>query len=81
MHIQLVNVYLLNVPSVSSLYFNKTKRPYHIGKCHALSLEILCLNKEKRGSLKSWKHSSRNNRGVSPGALRCVLEQDTLSSA
>ena len=41
MHIRLVNVYLLNVPSVSSLYFNKITRTSHLGKWHALSLEIL----------------------------------------
>ena len=41
MHIRLVNVYLLNVPSVSSPYFNKIKRTSHLGKWHALSLEIL----------------------------------------
>ena len=37
----LVNVYLLNAPSVSSPYFNKIKRTSHLGKWHALSLEIL----------------------------------------
>ena len=41
MHIRLVNVYLLNVPSVSSPYFNKIKRMSHLGKWHTLSLEIL----------------------------------------
>ena len=43
MHIRLVNVYLLNVPSVSvsSPYFNKIKRTSHLGKWHALLLEIL----------------------------------------
>ena len=41
MHIRLVNRYLLNVPSVSSPYFNKTKRTSRLGKWHALSLEIL----------------------------------------
>ena len=39
-HIRLVNRYLLNVPSVSSPYFNKTKRMSRLGKWHALSLEI-----------------------------------------
>ena len=42
-HIRLVNVYLLNVPRVSSPYFNKIKRTSHLGKWHALSLEILML--------------------------------------
>ena len=40
-HVRLVNLYLLNVPSVSSPYFNKIKRTSHLGKWHALSLEIL----------------------------------------
>ena len=31
----------LNVPSVSSPYFNKIKRTSHLGKWHALSVEIL----------------------------------------
>ena len=44
MHKRLVNVYLLNVPSVSSPYFNKIKRTSHLGKWHALSLEILSDN-------------------------------------
>ena len=42
-HIRLVNVYLMNVPSVSSPYFKKIKRMSHLGKWHALSLEILNL--------------------------------------
>ena len=42
MDIRLVNVYLLNVPSVSSPYFNRIKRTSNLGKWHALSLEILC---------------------------------------
>ena len=41
MHIRLVNVYLLNVPSVPSPYFNKIKQTSDLGKWHALSLEIL----------------------------------------
>ena len=41
MHIRLFNVYLLNVPSVSSPYLDKIKRTSHLGKWHALSLEIL----------------------------------------
>ena len=43
MHIRLVNVYLLNVPSVLSRYFNKIKRTSPLGKWHTLLLEILCL--------------------------------------
>ena len=43
MHIRLVIVYLLSVPSASSLYFNKIKGTSHLGKWHALWLEILFL--------------------------------------
>ena len=38
---RLVYMYLLNVPSVSSHYFNKIKRTCLLGKEPALSLEIL----------------------------------------
>ena len=44
MYIRLVNVHFLNVPSVSSPYFNKIKRKSHLGKWHGLSLEILLHN-------------------------------------
>ena len=38
-------IYLLNVPSFSSSYFNKIKRTSRLGRLLALSLEILyCLN-------------------------------------
>ena len=37
----LLYMYLLNVPSVSSRYFNKIKRKSHLGKQPVLSLEIL----------------------------------------
>ena len=37
----LVYIYLLNVPSFSSRYFNKIKRTTHLGRLLALSLEIL----------------------------------------
>ena len=33
-------IYLLNVPSFSSRYFNKIKRTSRLGRLHALSLEI-----------------------------------------
>ena len=36
-------MYLLNVPSVSSPYFNKIKGMSHLGKQPALSLEILSI--------------------------------------
>ena len=52
MHRQLVYIYLLNVPSFSSRYFNKIKRTSRLGRLHALSLEILFrqlfISKEKR---------------------------------
>ena len=34
-------IYLLNVPSFSSRYFNKIKLTSHLGRLLALSLEIL----------------------------------------
>ena len=40
-HKRLVNLYLLNVPSAYSPYFNEIKRTSHLGKWHALSIEIL----------------------------------------
>ena len=40
-HPRLVYIYLLNVPSFSSLYFNKIKRTTRLGRLLALSLEIL----------------------------------------
>ena len=40
-HRRLVYIYLLNVPSFSSRYFNKIKRTSRLGRLHALSLEIL----------------------------------------
>ena len=40
-HIRLVYMYLLNVPSVSSPYFSKIKLASHLGKKPTLSLEIL----------------------------------------
>ena len=42
MHRRLVYIYLLNVPSFSSRYFNKIKLMSRLGRWHALSLEILC---------------------------------------
>ena len=46
-HRRLVYIYLLNVPSFSSRYFNKIKRTSHLGRLLALSLEILY-------TFKSW---------------------------
>ena len=40
-HRRLVYIYLLNVPSFSSRYFNKIKRKSRLGRLLALSLEIL----------------------------------------
>ena len=42
-HRRLVYIYLLNVPSFSSRYFNKIKRTSRLGRMLALSLEILML--------------------------------------
>ena len=44
MHRRLVYIYLLNVPSFSSRYFNKIKRTSRLGRLLALSLEILYLS-------------------------------------
>ena len=43
MHRRLVYIYLLNVPSFSSRYFNKIKRTSRLGRLLALSLEILLM--------------------------------------
>ena len=43
MHRRPVFIYLLNVPSFSSRYFNKIKRTSRLGRLLALSLEILYL--------------------------------------
>ena len=40
-HRRPVYIYLLNVPSFSSRYFNKIKRTTRLGRLLALSLEIL----------------------------------------
>ena len=40
-HRRLVYIYLLNMPSFSSRYFNKIKRASRLGRLLALSLEIL----------------------------------------
>ena len=44
MHRRPVYIYLLNVPSFSSRYFNKIKRRSRLGRLLALSLEILNLS-------------------------------------
>ena len=41
LHRRLVYIYLLNVPSFSSRYFNKIKRMSRLERLLALSLEIL----------------------------------------
>ena len=45
-HRRLVYIYLLNVPSFSSRYFNKIERTSRLGRLLALSLEILCQQKQ-----------------------------------
>ena len=47
-HRRLVYIYLLNVPSFSSRYFNKIKRMSRLGRLHALSHEILGLNNREK---------------------------------
>ena len=44
-HRRPVYIYLLNVPSFSSCYFNKIKRTSRLGRLLALSLEILYITK------------------------------------
>ena len=46
-HRRPVYIYLLNVPSFSSRYFNKIKRTSRLGRLLALSLEILSYLVEK----------------------------------
>ena len=48
MHRRLVCIYLLNVPSFSSRYFNKIKRTSRSGRLLALSLEILNIAEEAK---------------------------------
>ena len=48
MHRRLFYIYLLNVPSFSSRYFNKTKLMSRLGRLLALSLEILSLKSEQK---------------------------------
>ena len=43
LHRRLFYIYLLNVPSFSSRYFNKIKRMSRLGRLLALSLEILTI--------------------------------------
>ena len=45
LHRRHVYIYLLNVPSFSSRYFNKIKRTFRLGRLLGLSLEILCSTK------------------------------------
>ena len=56
-HRRLVYIYLLNMPSFSSRYFNKIKRTSRLGRLHALSLEIL--------NQQSYKYTLMM-RGISP---------------
>ena len=58
MHIRLVNVFLLNVPSVSSPSFNKIKGMSHLGKWHALSLEIPCYHEAIKLILSSFRYAN-----------------------
>ena len=52
MHRRLVYIYLLNMPSFSSRYFNKIKRTSRLGRLLALSLEILSKSPE---GIEDWK--------------------------
>ena len=50
-HRRLVYIYLLNVPSFSSRYFNKIKRTSRLGRLLALSLEVLYSESPSRHTL------------------------------
>ena len=51
MHRRLGYMYLFNVPSFSSRYFNKIKRTSRLGRLLALSLEILTISDSIQGIL------------------------------
>ena len=64
MHRRLVYIYLLNVPSFSSRYFNKIKRTSRLERL-PLSLEILCII-VREGRTKYRKvHTEITNRELS----------------
>ena len=61
-HRRLVFLYLLNVPSFSSRYFNKIKRSSRLGRLLALSLEIFHMKtqKEKKAKFKKLPFCQNN---------------------
>ena len=59
MHRRLVYIYLLNVPSFCSRYFNKIKRTRRLGRLLALSLEILASIPWKVSDLESLSSSPK----------------------
>ena len=61
MHRRLVYIYLLNVPSFSSRYFNKIKRMSRLGRLLALSLEILYYTKYQSACVKVFKFISKES--------------------
>ena len=61
-HRRLVYIYLLNVPSFSSRYFNKIKRTSRLGRLLALSLEILRVLAHKISEYAVFKESQSNVR-------------------
>ena len=66
MHRRLIYIYLLNVPSFSSRYFNKIKRTSRLGRLLALSLEILSFG-EVYGRIYSRKFSFTANENFEYG--------------
>ena len=56
-HRRPVYIYLLNVPSFSSRYFNKIKRTSRLGRLLVLSLEILYhYDRDLHYRFKVWEH-------------------------
>ena len=60
-HRRLVYIYLLNVLSFSSRYFNKGKQTSRLGRLLALSLEILKFFRRNTKALDTFLQQSKNN--------------------
>ena len=73
-HRRLVYIYLLNVPSFSSRYFNKIKRTTRSGRLLALSLEILLNSMSERWPIMRWL----SHLGENSGDLGLSLRESAL---
>ena len=71
-HWRLVYIYLLNVPSFSSRYFNKIKRTSRLGRLLALSLEILSLQASSSFEWRHSKHGTWKNVFQNQKGTQCV---------